>query len=250
MGGGIDFDAGGYRYLPAVFQYSAAVAAQPGFRVERAYFASPRPLAEGFAAVEAHLRALGRPLAAFCACELRSPAPFTEQGFVDFNRRYVVTLERWGLYREGVNPVARTNVCPLFDPPPEPALHAFSYTVPSHPQPRGTFVIAGSGETREGGASYRDSIVRLGDTSAAALRDKLRAVVSAMGQRLGALGFGWDDATAVQVYTVHDIGPLLREEIAARGLARHGLAWHLSRPPVVDIEVEMDVRRTGADHLV
>ena len=91
------FAAGGYRYIPAVFQYSSGVAAEPGYLLERARFVEPLPLAEAFVAVERHLDAIGRPLTAFAACELRSPAPFTEQGFRDFNKAYVVTLERWGI---------------------------------------------------------------------------------------------------------------------------------------------------------
>ena len=66
--------------------------------------------AAGFAAVEAHLAALGRPPVAFAACELRSPAPFTEHGFKEFNIRYSRTLERWGLWRDGDNAVGRSNV--------------------------------------------------------------------------------------------------------------------------------------------
>jgi len=128
------FPAGNYRYIPAVFQYSSGVAAEPGYALERARFVEPLPLAEAFQAVERHLGASGRPLTAFAACELRSPAPFSEQGFRDFNKSYVVTLERWGIYRGGdsdfVNPVARTNVCPMYDAPREPVMHAFSYTVP------------------------------------------------------------------------------------------------------------------------
>ena len=101
------FAAGNYRYIPGVFQYSAGVAAEPGYAIERVRFARPVPLADGFAAVEARLSALGRPMTAFCACELRSPEPFSEQGFVDFNRLYVGTLERWGIYENERNPVAR-----------------------------------------------------------------------------------------------------------------------------------------------
>ena len=127
------FEAGGYRYIKAVFQYSGGVAAEPGYEIERARFAKPLPLADAFAAVEAHLKALGRPTTAFAACELRSPEPFTDQGFYDFNKAYVITLERWGIYKGGdnpVNPVARTNVCPMYDKPAEPVMYAFSYTVP------------------------------------------------------------------------------------------------------------------------
>ena len=68
------FTAGGYRFIPGPFQYSGGVAAEAGFRIERVRFARPVPLAQGFAAVEAHLARLGRPVTAFCACELRSPA--------------------------------------------------------------------------------------------------------------------------------------------------------------------------------
>jgi hypothetical protein len=246
----VDFTPGGYRYLPGVFQYSAGVAAQPGYAIERASFVSAKPLQEGFDAIEAILRARERPLAAFCACELRSPAPFSEQGFTDFNRHYVRTLERWGLYRAGVNPVARTNVCPRLDPPSVPSLLAFSYTVPVDAAAAGTFVIAGSGEARDGGASYRESIVRLGDVSTEGLREKVRYVVDEMERRLAALGVTWQDAVATQAYTVHDIGPLVRDELFARGAARHGLHWHYARPPIVDIEFEMDVRRPLVDRVV
>src|SRR3981081_854787 len=128
------FEAGNYRYIKAVFQYSGGVAAEPGYTIERARFAQPLPLAAAYAAVEAHLKSIGRPTMAFAACELRSPEPFSEQGFYDFNRVYVKTLERWGIYTDGErpsNPVARTNVCPMYDPPREPVMFAFSYTVPA-----------------------------------------------------------------------------------------------------------------------
>src|SRR5947207_2583226 len=92
----IVFKEGGYRYIKAGFQFSSGVAAEAGFAIERARLARPLPLAAGFAAVEAHLAALGRPSTAFAACELRSGEPFTEQGFEDFNREYVKTFARRG----------------------------------------------------------------------------------------------------------------------------------------------------------
>jgi hypothetical protein len=238
----VAFGAGGYRYISAVFQYSGGVAAEPGFAIERARLRTPLPLAEGFAAVEAHLAALGRPATAFAACELRSPAPFSEQGFVDFNRQYVETLERWGIYRDGVNPVARTNVCPEHGAPAVPSLHAFSYTVPADATARGGFIVAGSGEAREGGGTYAGRIVREGETSLDAMRDKLRFVVGEMARRLRLLGAGWPDAGSTQVYTVHDVGSLVGDELAATGVAPDGFAWHYARPPIVGIEFEMDVR--------
>jgi hypothetical protein len=237
----IVFQPGGYRYISAVFQYSGGVAAEPGFAIERARLVAPLPLEQGFASVERHLAAIGRPPTAFCACELRSPAPFTEHGFRDFNRQYVQTLARWGIYRDEVNPVARTNVCPAHDPPAAPALYAFSYTVPVDTS-RGSFIIAGSGEAREKGGNLSASIVRRGDTSREGLREKIRFVMGEMEARLTALGFGWPDALATQVYTVFEIGPLIESEIVRKGAAAGGVTWHFSRPPVVDIDYEMDVR--------
>jgi hypothetical protein len=238
----IAFPAGGYRYLKAVFQYSSGVAAEPGFAIERVRLTRPVPLAEGFAVVERHLAALSRPTTAFCACELRSPKPFTDAGFTGFNREYVKTLERWGIYRDEANPVARTNVCPAIEPPPEPVLHAFSYTVPAKPGARPSFVIAGGGEAAEGGATYRDRIVSHGDTSPDGMRAKIRYVMGEMERRLAGLGFGWADALATQAYSVQDLGPFLADEIVRRGAAPAGLTWHFARPPVEGLEYEMDVR--------
>src|SRR6267142_2036735 len=240
----IAFKDGGYRYIKAGFQFSSGVAAEAGFEIERARLARPLPLAAGFAAVEAHLAALGRPSTAFAACELRSAEPFTEQGFEDFNRAYVKTLARWGIFRNdvnpAVNPVARTNVCPQYDKPREPVLYAFSYTVPARSR-RGSFIVAGGAEVRGGPEGYASRTVRYGETSPDALREKLRFVVELMEQRLRALGFSWQDAVSTQAYTVHDIGAMVGPEITARG-AGGGLAWHFARPPVVDLEFEMDVR--------
>jgi hypothetical protein len=238
----IAFRQGGYRYLPAVFQYSSGVAAEPGFEIERARLLRPLRLADGFALVERHLRALGRPTTAFAACELRSAAPFTEQGFHDFNREYVKTLARWGVYEDEINPVARTNVCPEYGKPAEPVLYAVSYTVPASNPLRGSFIVAGGGEVRGGAGSFRERTVRHGDTSPEAMRDKVRHVVAEMERRLAALGFSWQDAVSTQAYTVQDIGALVGPEIAARGAAAGGVSWHFARPPVVGLEFEMDVR--------
>jgi hypothetical protein len=115
---------------------------------------------------------------------------------------------------------------------------------------RGGFIIAGSGEADEQNGSFRDRIVRLGDVSLDGLRAKVRFVMGEMEARLTALGFGWEDALSTQAYTVHDIGPLVGEEFAQAGAADGGLAWHYCRPPVVDIEFEMDVRGAVREILV
>jgi hypothetical protein len=36
--------------------------------------------------------------------------------------------------------------------------------------------------------------------------------------------------------------PILADEIVRRGATAGGLTWHFARPPVVDIDYEMDVR--------
>ncbi len=232
---------GNYRFVPGVFQYSAGVAAESGYRIERVRLLKPIPLAEGFRLVKQRLQDAGRPLGAFCACELRSPAPFDEAGFESFNREYVGTLARWGVFDGTVNPVARSNVCPAIDPPEVPSFYAFSYTV-ADPSALPSFVVAGSGEAPEGRDSYKDHVISRGDLSTEGLRSKARFVLAEMEHRMGALGFGWTDTTAVQLYTVHDIHPFMAEELGRRGAMRGGLTWHLNRPPILELEYEMDCR--------
>ncbi len=236
------FAPGGYRYIPAVFQYSSGIAAEPGFEIERVRFHRPVPLAEAFAAVASHLGAIGRPTTAFAQCELRSPDPFDDQGFIDFNTGYVKTLERWGLYKDGVNPVARTNVCPMYDKPGTPSMFAFSYTVPAARNGRPSFQLAGGGDARGGSAPYRERIVAYGDTSPEGLREKVVFVIEEMERRLAALGVGWSDAVSTQLYTVQNIGHLVGPELARRGCGAGGLVWNYTRPPVMGLEYEMDVR--------
>lgn len=244
-----EMTAGNYAYIPGVFQYSAGVGALPGYRIERVRFSDVVPLEEGFARIKEHLQGLGRPLTAFCACELRSPEPFSEAGFRAFNEIYAGTLTAWGIMKDETNPVARANVCPEIAPPAQPGFHAFCYTMPSE-QETPSFVIAGSGEVPEGKANYRDHIVRRGETSADALREKARWVLAEMERRMSFFGGGWADTTGVQLYTVHDIHSFMAEEIVQRGAARHGLTWHYNRPPVVELEYEMDCRRVQAEHVL
>ena len=248
------FEAGGYRYIKAVFQYSGGVAAQPGHEIERARLLEPLPLREAYAAVEAHLKSLGRPTTAFCACELRSPDPFTDRGFIDFNKVYVQTLAKWGIYREGddaLNPVARTNVCPMYLKPSEPVMHAFSYTVPAQRgAARGSFIVSGGGEARRGAGDYASRIVRLNDTSPEGLREKAAFVFAEMERRLTLLGFSWADAVSTHAYTVQNIGHLVGELMASRGACEGGLAWHYARPPVIGLEYEMDVRGAARESVI
>jgi hypothetical protein len=242
-------DRQGYRYIPGPFQYSAGVAALPGHAIQRVRFANPVPLADGFRRIEAFLGDAALPLTAFCACELRSPAPFTDAGFIAFNREYCGTLERWGIFANDRNPVARSNVCPEIDPPAAPSFHAFCYVGPAAGADH-SFVVAGSGESMEGSGPYRDKTVRYGETGPDAIAEKARYVLGVMETRMGALDATWGSTTAVQVYTVHDVYPFLGTEIVARGAARHGLTWQFCRPPVIGLEYEMDCRGVAVERVI
>jgi hypothetical protein len=248
-----DFAAGSYRFIPAVFQYSSGAAADPGFEIERVRFDRLIPLAHGFAQAAKYIQAAGRPLTSFCACELRSPAAFSEAGFLAFNQHYVKTLAEWGIFDGITNPVARSNVCSEIDPPAEPSFYAFSFTRPSPGERAATtpdFVIAGGAEARGGPGSYPERIVRYRDLSPAGLKEKIGFTVQEMESRLAAFAFGWKDTSAVQAYTVHDFHPVIVDELVRRGAARSGLTWHFARPPVIDLEFEMDCRRVTREVLI
>jgi enamine deaminase RidA (YjgF/YER057c/UK114 family) len=244
----IAFAEGGYAFLKGGFPYSQGVRAAAGFGIERARFARPLPVAAGFAAIEAHLASLGRPRTALCAAELRSPKPFSMGGFKAFNEGYVAVLAQWGLFRDELNPVARSNVAPQIDPPAEPSFYAFCYTVPAT-TPTTSVVVAGSGEWPEGGR-FPDDIAARGDVSPAGLRAKARFVLDNMDSRLAGLGASWREVTAVQVYTVHDIHPFAGDEIVRRAGNGGGLTWHLCRPPIEELEYEMDVRGVAVERVI
>jgi hypothetical protein len=245
-----EFKPGGYRFIPGGFQFSGGVAAAAGYEIRRCRFRAPVPLMEGFARIEAMIRAAGRPLTAFCACELRSPGQFTEQGFREFNESYVVTLGKWGVYDGRVNPVARSNVCPEIDPPTGPGFHAFSFTVAAAVGAAPSFVISGSAEARAVEASYRERIIRYGEHDADAMREKAHFVLEEITRRLGLFGVGWGDTTASQVYTIRDIYPFFADEIIRRGAAHAGINWHFTRPPVRDLEFEVDCRSVRVEEVV
>ena len=237
-----DFPAGNYRFIPAVFQYSGGVAANPGHEIERVRFDKWVPLAEGFAQIAKYIQAAGRPLTSFCACELRSPAAFTDEGFRNFNLHYVKTLAEWGVYDGTTNPVARSNVCPEIDPPAEPSFYAFSFTRPS---PNTDAELRHRGQRRVAGRQRQlcrayGALPRRQPRGHCGEGPLCRGV---MERRMGAFGFGWKDATEAQTYTIHDFHHVFADALVRRGAARSGLTWHFARPPVIDLEYEMDCRR-------
>ena len=92
--------------------------------------------------------------------------------------------------------------------------------------------------------------MRYRDLSADGLMEKVRFTTREMENRLGAFRFGWKDTTAVQAYTVHDFHPAMTDELVRRGATRSGLTWHFARPPVIDLEYEMDCRRVTRETVI
>ena len=233
---------GGYSFLRGAKPFSAGVVAQTGFAIEHVSLSRGVPWKAGFELLDAHLRAAGRPRAALCAIALRSPAAFTFSGFQEFNNAYADLLKSWDLLVDGVNPIARTNVAPEFQPPAEPSLHSFAYTVPAEGVAV-SFVVAGGGELPDGSFDPAD-IVRRDDTTPGAMAEKTEFVLGLMEGRLQGLGVSWDRVTHTNIYTVQDVGALVRAVVLPRigAAAWHGVTWHYSRPPIVGLEYEMDVR--------
>jgi hypothetical protein len=233
---------GGYSFLRGGKPYSAGVVAAAGFAIAHVRLSNPVPWKEGFARIDAHLHAAGRPRAAFCAIALRSPAALSFDGFKEFNNSYVDVLKSWDLLVDGVNPVARTNVAPEVDPPAQPSLYSFGYTIPSDTSVP-SFVVAGGGELPDGSADPRD-IVRANETSADAMAAKAEFVLGLMQVRLYGLAATWREVTSTNIYTIHDVNLLFATMVLPRiGTAgTHGVTWHYARPPIVGLEYEMDVR--------
>ena len=49
---------------------------------------------------------------------------------------------------------------------------------------------------------------------------------------------------------MHDIGALMDQEFVRRGAAAGGLAWHFTRPPIVNLDFEMDVRGAAREFVI
>ena len=222
----------------------------PEFEIVHAALQTPLPWHDGLNAARRYLEGKRLTCRHLCAVELRCPQPYTLEGFIDFNNQYRRLLNAWEMMVDGLNPVARTNVAPVFDPPCEAMLFAFSYTRPSDLS-RPTFVVAGGGELPDGELAER-RIVRVGETSPNALIEKAECVAQIMNSRLQALGGSGELLTVLDVYTAHPLLPLLESVLVSRlpAIATRGVHWFHSRPPIVDIEFEMDMRGVVNEEVV
>ena len=239
----IAFPAGGYRFLKGdSLVYSLAVAALPGYRLERVRFHAPVPLDDAFQRLAALLAAAGRPPAALAACELRSPAQFDDAGFDALSERYFGLIKASGFTGlTDVNPIARTNVCPAAHDLTDVCVDAFAFTV-EDPAAKPSFVLAGALDLRPGDGDPRDLVVAPGQVDAAGIRAKASYALDELEGRMASLGVDWSMTTANNVYCAHDVSQAMTEEFARRGVARRGMTWHLCRPPIFGPEFEMDAR--------
>lgn len=242
---------GHYSFVPGIAPYSCGVISQPGFEIVHVTLRTMTDWRTGFNAIEDLLKQENRPRTALCAVSLRSPVPFTFDGFAAFNSEYAAVLKEWGVFVDGANPIARTNIVPETRPPETPSLYGFAFTRPCSAIQPPTFVVAGAGELPEG-ILKRESIHRLGDVSGDGLVEKARFVMNLMSTRLRLLGASWSVVTRTNVYTVHPIDRIVTDVLEPQTdlASRHGISWFYSRPPIEEIEYEMDVRGVRTEWLL
>ena len=242
---------GHYHFLKGIDPYSCGVIADPGYEIYRATLREPVSWTHGFDRVDEWLESEDRDRSALCGIELRCPSPYSILGFKTFNQKYCEMLKEWDLYVGDLNPIARTNVAPSYSPPLETTLHAFSYTVRAEGESDLTLVVAGAGELRDG-ILEEANLIRRGETDDDAMREKASYVMKVMEERMIALGGRWDMLNSINVYTVHPIDDLAQDVILNRvGPARrHGIHWYHSRPPIHEIEFEMDMHAVGRELII
>ena len=229
--------ANGFRFLPVDGPFSAGVAAEPGFDIVRVHAPHRTPLEKGFRLIEETLQKSKRPMTALCALELRVPKPFNRADWKVFNDGYVAQWNKWEATVDGRIPGARTNVAPEFNPPTEPGLHAFCYSVEAGGPGGKDFVISGVPEP---------------EGTPGGLKAYWAAIARELETRMSALGAGWDGATETQLYATRADHDLFESKDLARfaELVRPGLRWFFSRPPVETLNIEVDVRRLSHESWV
>jgi hypothetical protein len=76
------------------------------------------------------------------------------------------------------------------------------------------------------------------------MREKAAPVMRTMEARLRGLGVAWADVTTIDIYTAQAIESFVADTMLrpAGAAAIHGVRWFPSRPPIVGLEYEMDLR--------
>lgn len=235
---------GGYRFLPGGQVFAGGAVALEGHEIVHAMLQPWLPLKEAYEFIERYLHGQGLGTSALCGMELRLPRQLSMDEFRAFNAPYVEQLIRWGLLVEGRNPISRTNVAPAIDPPESPSVHGFSFAAPAKSRGRVSFVMSGMTEIGPDG-----QIVAPADVSEAGLRRKVAYVIEAVSRRLSELGVGFNQASHIEFYAAHGIDKIVAELLAPAidvG-SRQGLRWHIGRPPVQGVEVELEARSVARE---
>jgi hypothetical protein len=236
----IDNAKGNFRFRKGAGKFSSGgTVSTKGYEIVHVAFANLPPLAKGLEMMDAYLKKEHRPPQALCGLELRSPRQFTYAEFGEQSNAYVEHLSKRNLLVDGNNPVARVNVAPELNPPSELSLFGFSYTAPQQGA-RPSFLGA-SGELS---GTYPEGITARGDISTNGLRQKLSKELGNVDHVLEELGVDWSTVTDFVVFTVHNIHPLVRELLLPRiGAAKNfGIHWYYCRPPIKELEIEIQVR--------
>lgn len=244
----VDCPKGGFRFRRGSGQFSSGgTMAMGGFEVVHVTFSAAPPVGKAFEMIDEYLKQQQRPPQALCGVELRSPRQFLSAEFDKLNQGYVEMIAKRDLMIGGANPVARVNVVPELDPPSELSMYGFSYTAVQRGA-RPTFLIAASDLK----GAYPQGIVARGDVSTEGLREKLGQVMGGLDNNLQELGTDWRQVTAVSLYTVRDVFPLMREELLPRiGTSKgFGVRWYFSRPPLKELELEIQVRGCAREFII
>ena len=234
---------GNYKFLQGIEPYSCGVIADENFELVRVTMLQSIKWDNGFDEISKYLAKENQSIHALASIELRSPYVRSMTEFIEFNSNYINVMSEFDLLVKGLNPIARTNVVPASSSDTETTLHAFSYTRQIANSSLKSFVVAGAGEL-SGSALDSQDIIRYQDTSQDGLSEKVRCVRDVMTDRLIKLGVGWNDVTSTSIYTVHDVQSIIDKSLLPyiHTASRFGLQFFWARPPVIDIEFEMDAR--------
>lgn len=238
----VDHPSGAFASLPASTTFSNGLVVTPGHRLAEWALAEPLPLRAGLDRVGAELAARGLDWEALAGVDLRSPEPFTPDGFAEFNAGYVALLQGYYPLADGaLPPYARTNVAPVDVYLTEPCIRAVQIVEP-HPGASGDFVLSGVAEVTA--SVTPEHVIAFGDTTPDGLRAKVDHVVAVLAERVGQLGLPLDAASDIDLYTARPLDWLetvVGATFAAAG--RFGVHRWVARPPVTDLEFEMGCKR-------
>ncbi len=231
--------SGSYRFLPAITAYSAGFAASEGYEITALRLQNCPTLASGLERIDQELEGRGLPASALAGLQLRSPGAFSFEAFGKFNDEYRQLLIDRGLIIDGVNPISRTNVIPIHQKSAATSIAVAFIVHPSQGHGGSDFVVAGAAEIS--GDLGPENIVARGDASQEGLSLKVDCVLDIMLERLRALEASDGSPTTINVYTAHEISGL-SEKIAIKlpSTSKNGFTTWLTKPPVEELEFEMD----------